>query len=42
MTLYEGYYHRDIESAANLTDIGIVSLEEMGTLPFFGVHYLGK
>ena len=27
---------------ANLTDIGVVYLDDMGTLPFFSVHYKGK
>lgn len=42
MVIFSDYYHRQIETAANMEDIGIVSLDEMGTLPFFSVHYEGK
>ena len=42
MAMYEGYYHRSISTIANLTDIGEVRLEDMDSLPFFGVHLKGK
>ena len=42
MGIYDNYYHRSIETVANLTDIGVVTLEEMRTLPFFGVHWKGN
>jgi len=41
LTKYEGYYHRSIETSANLTEIGIVQMEDMGTVPYFSVHYKG-
>ena len=41
MANYEGYYHKSITSVANLTDIGIVNLDDMGTMPFYSVHYKG-
>ena len=37
----EGYYHRSIETVSNFTDIGIVQMKDMGTLPYFSVHYKG-
>ena len=41
MAELKGYNLISIISVANLTDIGIVKLEDMGTLPFFSVHYKG-
>ena len=38
---YSDYYHRQIETIANMDEIGIVSMEDMGTIPFFSVHYMG-
>jgi hypothetical protein len=38
---YEGYYHRAIETVANFTEIGLVEMKEMGTIPYFSVHYKG-
>ena len=42
MLNYQHFYQRSTFTVANLTEIGEVSLEEMGTLPFFSVHYKGK
>ena len=42
MAEYKGYYHRATVTVANLTEIGVVNLDDMGTLPFFSVHYRGK
>ena len=39
MASFKGYYHRSTLTVANLTEIGIVNLDDMGTLPFFSVHY---
>jgi len=41
MTEYKGYYFKSFVTLANLTDVGVVSFDDMGTLPFFGVHYKG-
>lgn len=41
VTLYEGYYHRQIDSVANMKEIGLVQMKDMGTLPYFSVHYKG-
>ena len=41
MYLYEGYYLKTIDTNANLAEIGILKLEDMGTLPFWSVHYKG-
>ena len=38
---YEGYYHRSIDTVANFTEIGLVEMKDMGTLPYFSVHYKG-
>ena len=42
MADFKGYYQRSSYTIANLTEIGIVKLEDMGSLPFFSVHYEGK
>ena len=42
MANYEGYYHKSILSVANLNELGIVNFDEMGTMPFFSVHFRGK
>ena len=42
MTEFKGYEQRSTFTIANLTEIGNVELEDMGTLPFFSVHYKGK
>ena len=41
MVSYKGYYHKSISTSANFTEIGIVKLEDMGSLPFFAVHHKG-
>ena len=38
---YYDYYHRQIETAADMNEIGLVSMDEMGTTPFYSVHYDG-
>ena len=38
---YEGYYHTSIETVANFKEIGIVEMKDMGTVPYFSVHYKG-
>ena len=42
MVIFSDYYHRQIETASNMKEIGILTMEEMGTRPFFSVHYEGK
>ena len=42
MTDFKGFYQRSSFTISNMTEIGIVKLEDMGTLPFFSVHYKGK
>ena len=42
MSEFKGYYQSTSFAQANMAEIGIVSLDEMGTLPFFSVHYKGK
>jgi hypothetical protein len=42
MSQYKAFYHKEFATVANLTDIGKVNLDDMGTLPFFGIHYKGK
>ena len=38
---YKQQYHKSIETVANLTEVGTVKLDDMGTLPFYSVHYKG-
>ena len=42
MIKYKHFYHRNTVTAVNFNKIGIVALDDMGTLPFFSVHYKGK
>ena len=42
MAELKGYNLISSFTVANLTEIGNVELEDMGTLPFFSVHYKGK
>jgi len=42
MADYKGYYLKSIETVTNFTDLGIIKLDDMGTLPFFSIHYKGK
>ena len=42
MAEFKGYYQRSSFTVANLTEIGIVQLEDMGSLPFLSVHHEGK
>ena len=42
MAEFKGYYKSSSFAQANMTEIGIVSLDDMGTLPFYSVHYKGK
>ena len=42
MAEYKGYSHRSTFTIANLTEVGSVSLDDMGSLPFFSLSYKGK
>ena len=42
MTQFKGYYERSIFTESPLTEIGIIKLDDMGSLPFFAVHFKGK
>ena len=39
---YIDYYHRQIETAVDMKNLGLLSLEEMDTMPYFSIHYIGK
>jgi hypothetical protein len=41
MAKFEKNHLTNIVIKADMKEIGIVSLQEMGTLPFFSVHFLG-
>jgi len=41
MTNYEKNHLTNIVRRADMDEIGTVNLKEMGTLPFFSVHYKG-
>lgn len=41
MLIFEGFYFRSFETVADMKEIGKIKLDEMGTLPFYGVHYKG-
>ena len=42
MTEFKRAYERSGITEANMAEIGILNLDDMGALPFFGVHYKGK
>ena len=41
MADFKQFDQRSSFTVANLTQIGIINLDDMGTLPFFSVHYKG-
>ena len=41
MTKFEKNHLTNFERRADMAEIGTLSLQEMGTLPFFSVHFYG-